>query len=58
VLVDEDDRRYFKQREIYLWRKQDKVKTTHKLKGHEFQSNLEKPSAPAGTTAVSNTTTE
>lgn len=24
VLVDEDDRRYFKQREIYLWRKNDK----------------------------------
>eukprot|EP01118_Nematostelium_gracile_P002957 TRINITY_DN13404_c0_g1_i1.p1 TRINITY_DN13404_c0_g1~~TRINITY_DN13404_c0_g1_i1.p1 ORF type:complete len:314 (-),score=107.90 TRINITY_DN13404_c0_g1_i1:48-989(-) len=25
VLVDEDDRRYFKQREIYLWRKSDKA---------------------------------
>lgn len=24
VLVDEDDRRYFKQREIFLWRKTDK----------------------------------
>jgi hypothetical protein len=26
VLVDEDDRRYFKQREIYLWRKPEKLK--------------------------------
>jgi vacuolar protein sorting-associated protein 26 len=26
VLVDEDDRRYFKQREIFLWRKVDKAR--------------------------------
>jgi len=26
VLVDEDDRRYFKQREIVIWRKADKPK--------------------------------
>jgi vacuolar protein sorting-associated protein 26 len=38
VLIDEDDRRYFKQREIYLWRKQEKIKTTHKLKAHDFES--------------------
>jgi len=28
VLVDEDDRRYFKQKEIMLWRRQDKPKQT------------------------------
>jgi len=28
VLVDEDDRRYFKQKEIILWRRQDKAKQT------------------------------
>jgi len=28
VLVDEDDRRYFKQREVFLWRKADKPKLT------------------------------
>jgi len=29
VLVDEDDRRYFKQREIVVWRKADKTKVKH-----------------------------
>ena len=28
VLVDEDDRRYFKQKEIILWRRQDRAKQT------------------------------
>jgi len=29
VLVDEDDRRYFKQREVFLWRKPEKPKTAN-----------------------------
>jgi len=34
VLVDEDDRRYFKQREIFLWRKADRAK------GEEHQATF------------------
>jgi len=35
VLVDEDDRRYFKQREIVLWRKADKIKASDVEKDHQ-----------------------
>jgi len=38
VLVDEDDRRYFKQREIFLWRKPEKGKKTDM-----FKERKEKP---------------
>jgi len=33
VLVDEDDRRYFKQREIILWRKADRAKKYSRIEG-------------------------
>ncbi|PRP76458.1 vacuolar protein sorting-associated protein 26 [Planoprotostelium fungivorum] len=33
VLVDEDDRRYFKQREIVLWRKADRAKKYTRIEG-------------------------
>jgi hypothetical protein len=36
VLVDEDDRRYFKQREIFLWRKQE-GKGPKKVSKKQFQ---------------------
>ena len=38
VLVDEEDRRYFKQQEITLWRKADKYKS--KLERSEQVSNF------------------
>jgi len=43
VLVDEDDRRYFKQREILLWRKADKSSSKpKKLKGHDMKKSEQK----------------
>jgi len=53
VLVDEDDRRYFKQREIYLWRKQDKTKKTDK----SLKERKEKPRVST-TTETDSTPTE
>jgi len=42
VLVDEDDRRYFKQREVLLWRKEDKHSGKQKkMKGHDFKKTEE-----------------
>ncbi|CAF0997929.1 unnamed protein product [Rotaria magnacalcarata] len=43
VLVDEEERRYFKQQEIVLWRKQDKVKTKNSAKQY---AHFEPPNPP------------
>lgn len=49
VLVDEDDRRYFKQREIFLWRKADKaIKSYSKQFLEEEKPVTNFISAPAG----------
>jgi vacuolar protein sorting-associated protein 26 len=40
VLVDEEDRRYFKQQEIYLWRQKLDFKPPRSAKGHVPQSLL------------------
>jgi len=50
VLVDEDDRRYFKQREIVLWRKADKAKKYTRIEGAQtygegLPTNMESPKA-------------
>jgi len=67
VLVDEDDRRYFKQREIFLWRKADK-KPVQIKEGEdpmrEDETHFQKPeekktptatSTPTGTTGTTGT---
>lgn len=42
VLVDEDDRRYFKQREIFLWRKPEKKNSASSgMKRHEGSETIE-----------------
>jgi len=52
VLVDEDDRRYFKQREIILWRKADRAKKYTRIEGAQtYKEGLptNQPESPKAT---------
>lgn len=55
VLVDEDDRRYFKQREIILYRKTDKKLKSGKLHSHAkaLEQYERTTNTPASTTPSS-----
>jgi len=43
VLIDEEERRYFKQQEIVLWRKQDKIKQKNSAKQYAHFEPINPP---------------
>jgi len=62
VLVDEDDRRYFKQREIFLWRKREKSKPKKAgvidgQQSYSVPNDVDSPSSSSSSSSSSTTTT-
>jgi len=60
VLVDEDDRRYFKQREIHLWRKPEKKlqATKNNFKGTQIEDTKSASTTTTTTTTPSAASTK